>query len=364
VRLIPFPQSSTVTAAATTTFRRDRAAPAAGWLHSPAFDLNFIITTAALALVAGFLLAAHPWIWQPLLVPFLWLLGYPHVVATFTRFTYDRPGLTQYRFLLFVLPPLLFALCVGITLAIGTWALVALYLYWQWFHFTRQSYGVARFYAHRAGGPIHDPRAVHALIYLLPTAGILYRSYQDPGAYLGSQLKVIPIPYELFALVALIAGTIIVWWLARRAADFWRGELQLAHTLYLLSHIVVFAVAYIVLDDINHGWLTVSVWHSAQYLLFVWMYQRNHFNGALDVRRPVLSQISQPGRGLLFYGAVILASTVTFLLLIALLDLAAVAAVPLTLVVFMTINFHHYTVDGVVWRRRGATKPDPAAAVL
>jgi len=364
VRLIPFPQSSTVTAAATTTFRRDRAAPAAGWLHSPAFDLNFIITTAALALVAGFLLAAHPWIWQPLLVPFLWLLGYPHVVATFTRFTYDRPGLTQYRVLLFVLPPLLFAVCVGITLAIGTWALVALYLYWQWFHFTRQSYGVARFYAHRASGPIPDQRAVHGLIYLLPTAGILYRSYQAPGAYLGSQLKVIPIPYELFALVALIAGTMIAWWLIRRAVDAWRGELQFAHTLYLLSHIVVFAVAYIVLDDINHGWLTVSVWHSAQYLLFVWMYQRNHFNGALDVRRPVLSQISQPGRGLLFYGAVILASTVTFLLLIALLDLAAVAAVPLTLVVFMTINFHHYTVDGVVWRRRGATKPDPAAAVL
>lgn len=327
-------------------------------------DLNFIVTTAALALLAGFLLAANPWIWQPLLVPFLWLLGYPHVVATFTRFTYDRPGLTQYRFLLFVLPPLLFTLCVGITLAIGAWALVALYLYWQWFHFTRQSYGIARFYAHRAAAPIRDQRAVHALIYLLPTAGILYRSYQEPSAYLGSQLKVIPIPYELFAVVALVAATIIVWWLAQRAVDLWRGELQLAHTLYLLSHIAVFAVAYIALDDINHGWLTISVWHSAQYLMFVWMYQRNQFQGALDPRRPLLSAVSHPGRGWLFYLVIILGSTLVFLLLTALLDIAAVAAVPLTLVVFMTINFHHYTVDGVVWRRRGAKAQHPASAVL
>lgn len=54
-------------------------------------------------------------------------------------------------------------------------------------------------------------------------------------------------------------------------------------------------------------------------------------------------------------------STAFFLGLKATLDAVGVALLPLTLVVFQSINFHHYTVDAVVWRRRKTPATRPTA---
>ena len=54
-------------------------------------------------------------------------------------------------------------------------------LYAQWFHYTRQSYGISRMYLRKAGAiSAWRDFVLDGVIYALPLWGILYRSYQSP----------------------------------------------------------------------------------------------------------------------------------------------------------------------------------------
>ena len=59
--------------------------------------------------------------------------------------------------------------------------MATVYLYAQWFHYTRQSYGISRMYLRKAGAfPQTRDVVLDGVIYALPLWGILYRSYQQP----------------------------------------------------------------------------------------------------------------------------------------------------------------------------------------
>ncbi|MDA0785868.1 MAG: hypothetical protein O3B37_06220 [Proteobacteria bacterium] len=323
-----------------------------GWLRGPGFDSGFILGTAALGLTGGAILLAAPQIWPLAFLPYIWLLGYPHLFATYSQIAFDRASFSRHRRLNIELPLLILACVAGLAVFVGTWAIVSIYLYWQWFHFTRQSYGVARSYARRHGRALPDTQLTDWVIYAVPVCGILWRSWQAPGMYLGAELRVIAVPVELVA-VALVFTTLLVGaWSVGRCRQWRRGELPVAHTLYLVSHIVMFTAGYILIAKINFGWFALSVWHSAQYVLFVWLINRDRFrDGPRDEHR-LLSYLSQPGRWLWYMAVLIGGAAILFFTLRTAVGLFAIGAVPLTLVLFQTINFHHYTVDAVIWRRK------------
>src|SRR5262245_24657200 len=108
-----------------------------GWLRGPAFDLTLILGAALLALGAGAIIVAVPETFSFILLVDLWFLGYHHVVATFTRLTFDIESFKQHKFLIVWVPIILVAVLVPLVLAIGPWILATMYLYWQWFHYTR-----------------------------------------------------------------------------------------------------------------------------------------------------------------------------------------------------------------------------------
>ncbi len=85
-------ESSTTTLGAAA---RSGESHAAGWLPSPRFDLNFIVATAALAILTGWAVTGNSALWGPLLFLDLWLLGYHHAVATYTRLRFDRESLRE-----------------------------------------------------------------------------------------------------------------------------------------------------------------------------------------------------------------------------------------------------------------------------
>ena len=114
-----------------------------------------------------------------------------------------------------------------------------------------------------------DDKLTEWLIYLVPISGILYRSWQAPATYLGAEFWVLAVPFELFAAVAAISAGVLIYWCAGRVRAWAEGRLPVAHTLYVLSHVVMFAAGYILIEDVTFGWLTLSLWHSAQYILFV-----------------------------------------------------------------------------------------------
>lgn len=326
----------------------ERIARPAGWIRSRDFDVTFIMGIALLALAAGALaLQDHRWFTIVLLAD-LWLLGYQHVAATYTRLCFDRQSIREHRFILFALPLLVAAGIALLVLGLGFWALPSLYFYWQWFHYTRQSWGVSQVYRRKADGiPDENPLATKLVIYLVPIWGILARSAENPGSFLDMELRMLPVAPMVADLAGVAAIAALGWWAVLRIAAWQRGRLPLAHTLYVGSHVVIFATAYLLIPDIAIGWLVVNVWHNAQYVLFVWLFNNNRFRAGIDPGRRFLSTLSQTRNIWLYFGVCLGISTAIYLTL-----QTVFAAVPILLAIYQAINFHHYIADSIIWKVR------------
>lgn len=327
---------------------------AAGWLRNPRFDLTLIVGVAAIALASGAVVVAEPALFPIILVADLWLLGYQHVVSTFTRLSFDLGSFRQHRFLVLGLPFIVLAAVVVGAWTVGGWLLATTYLYWQWFHYTRQSYGIERAYRRKAAGAVAgDERLGRWALYLLPLWGILYRSYQAPETFLGLELKVLPVPYWLVAAAAAVALAVLALWLGQVARAVLAGDRLQAHTLYVISHTVIFAVGYLVIDNLDHGWLVVNVWHNAQYILFVWMFNTGRFKTGFDPKARLLSYLSQRRNWPLYFLVCLAISTLLYFGLERSMQLLAHrSTLPLFMIAYQTINFHHYVVDGLIWKMR------------
>jgi hypothetical protein len=328
-------------------------APSFGWLRGAAFDLPFVAGTTVLALLSGGLVVFDPRLFPVILAVDLWLLGYHHVVSTFTRLAFDRESLREHTFLVTWLPLLVLLAVVGACLATGPWILTTSYLYWQWWHYTRQSYGVSRIYQRKAG--VGDDLLAKLVMYAVPTCGILFRSYQEPAKFLFAEVKVLPVPFLLLTLSVAFAAGVTALWVMRQVAAWRAGTLSPAYTLYVSSHLLIFTVGYLLIRDINHGWLVLNVWHNAQYILIVWMFNNNRFKAGVEARARFLSTISQRrnvGRYFLACLAISTAFYVALALTLNWVAAATAAALPLVVVAYQVINFHHYIVDSIIWKVR------------
>jgi hypothetical protein len=326
----------------------DSRSVAPGWLRDRSFDLTFIVGIAALAILSGVAVILTPQLFVPILLADLWFLGYHHVIATYTRLCFDKESFRNHTFLLFGLPVLVLAAVLSIGMGIGLWVLTSIYLYWQWFHYTRQSWGVSQVYRRKANGLADDPEWSSKLIfYAVPVWGILHRSYQDPGTFIGIELRVIPVPEIAVHLAAAVAIASFAWWLVRRFMAWRDGRLPLAHTLYMLTHFAIFSIAYVWIENITYGWLVINIWHNAQYVIFVWLFNTNRFKSGIDPKARFLSKISQPDKTWTYFGICFGLSTAVYLAL----DNTLVLLIP-AIIIYQSINFHHYIVDSVIWKVR------------
>ena len=331
--------------------------PRAGWLRSPAFDLTYIAGVSLAAVLAGVAVVANPKLFPVVFFLNAWLLGSHHVISTFTRLTFDRDSFNQHRFLVTWLPLIVLGGVFASCLLFGGWILTTIYLYWQWWHYTRQSYGISRIYQRKAG--LNNDLLSRLIIYAVPVWGILHRSFQAPNQFLFGEVKVLPVPLWLVTAAGLVTSGIVIFWLAQTVRSLILGTLPVAHTLYVCSHLLIFAVGYIVIDDINQGWLVLTVWHNCQYILTVWMFNNNRFRDAVDAKHRFLSSLSQRSHMVRYFAVCLLISTVLYSALQASLGWLVVATattLPLIAIAFQAINFHHYLVDAVIWKskKRGA----------
>lgn len=321
------------------------AAPPAAWLRSRGFDLCLIAGTIALGIAAGSVGLVNRDLVLPLVAADLWLLGYPHVVATYTRLCFDRASLRTHLGLLTWLPVVVLGSTVALSAAFGTWILTTTYFYWQWWHYTRQSWGIAQIYRRKAGPDSVGPeRLYQAAFFLLPLWGVLSRSEQGDTRFLGMPFKVIPVAEPVVTIVAVAAVVALGAWTATRVTAWFRGELAITHTVYMASHVTIFAVGYLLIPGITSGWLAMNVWHNAQYLLFVWHFNNKRFAGGVDPTAPSLSTLCQRKYAWRYALVCLAISTVAYTFLDAFGFL--------TIAVAQAINFHHYVVDSVIWKVR------------
>lgn len=333
--------------------RAETAELSPGWLRGAGFDLGFVVGTVALAVFSGALVLAIPKLFGLVLLLDLWLLGYHHVIATYTRLCFDKASFRQNRFLVLWLPIFVFGTTLALALIFGPWILASVYLYWQWFHYTRQSWGVAQVYRRKAGGPAPANEILTKLVfYLLPLWGILYRSWQAPDTFLGMELRVIPVPEILVDIVALTAVITLAIWIESCRRAFLEKRVSLAYLLYMASHFIVFGVAYLAIEDVTIGWLVVNIWHNAQYVLFVWLYNTNRFRGGIDPLARFLSRISQSQKWPLYFAWCLAISSAIYFGITFFESSFYSMGLPSLLIIYQTINFHHYIVDAVIWKSR------------
>ena len=99
----------------------------------------------------------------------------------------------------------------------------------------------------------------------------------------------------------------------------------------------------------------LNVWHNAQYIGFVWLFNNNRFKDGVDPKARFLSTISQTRNWWLYFPICVAISTLLYKLvepsLVVLIALAGLPAMPM-IVLYMTVNFHHYIVDSVIWKVR------------
>lgn len=316
------------------------------WLRSRRFDGGFIGGTVVLALSAGSVVAARPELFGLVLLLDIWLLGYHHVISTFTRFLVDRATMREHRNLLLTWPLGIAATVGAIGVVIGPWALVTIYLYWQWFHYLRQSWGIARAYERKSTGSLPEPPLLVAAIFAsVPVWGILSRSHQSPEQFLFADVWTFPVPALAVNVAAVVAASLVGAGVVSRGRAWLRGELPLAHTLLMFSHLVMFGFSYLVIDNIDAGWLAINVWHNVQYIAFVW--HTNNRQATSGQRPGMFHRLCSSDRVVRYLVVSVLTSTMLYIALG--LTLAAVAT---PVIVYQAINFHHYVVDSRIWRSR------------
>lgn len=323
------------------------------WLRSARFDLSLIVGVLLLALGTTAVVSRFPELFVPVLVLDLWLLGYHHVIATYTRICFDRESLRQHGALLYALLPGVALLTIAVAWSVGLWVIVSIYFYWQWWHYTRQSWGISRAYRAKDKGQLYEDGWLdQAIFYALPILGILHRSHQNHPTFIGLELWSLPVPGWLVQIAAAATALLLTIWLIRRVLAAWEGRLARVHTLYMLTHFTIFAVGYIIVPDNTLGWLAINIWHNAQYILFVWMYNTRRFKDGVNPNARILSYISQPHRLWLYLLTCVAITGVLYWGVLRTIDWLFFAGLSATIVLYQIVNFHHYIVDSMIWKVR------------
>lgn len=330
-----------------------------GWLKAPSYDIVFIIGVLVLAVGTGLIVLNQPSLFGPALILDLWFLGYHHVIATFTKLAATPEDRKENRFLIYYLPPLVLMAVFLMGITAGVWLIATIYLFWQWYHYTRQAYGISIFYHRKAQRPVaENPHFAQAALWSIPIWGILNRCHQGWDKFLGLPVWLPPVPAEAVALAASVSCLLVGLWLVHRAVAWWQGSLPLGGTLFTLSHFTAFYVGYVAIPDINIGWLVANIWHNAQYILFVRLYNTNRFSSTPSTAWRWLSWSVQPGpmRALCYFSVCLLLTTLFygssrmgFQFFLG--DNTALLAAAYV-VTYQTVNFHHYIVDALIWKAR------------
>jgi hypothetical protein len=332
------------------------------YIRSREFDTALLALPICAGLAAALVVTADPRLYPFLLVADLWLLGYHHVVATYTRLAFDTTSLRRNRFLAMDLLVLVTLATLTLAITAGAWVIASAFLYLQWFHYMRQGYGIARMYFRATpDGQLPGSRDLAAdfAIYLVPLYGIAARSATMGDTFLGLPVKPVVLPEAVIALFGILATVAVVTWIVKITRSAVAETLNLEYTGFIASHIAIFLVAYILVDDVNTGWLAINVWHNFQYVLVVWMSNAKRYASGVDPSARFLSRLSQPGRVFRYFACCLAITTMVYAAIDRFTVLVLGGGMAITIGIYMGINFHHYIVDALIWKRR---KSAPQAA--
>lgn len=323
------------------------------WIRNATFDSWFIFGLLGLSVITGLVILFEPSLFYPILVLDLWFLGYHHVISTYTRICFDKESFAENKWLVLGLLPAVVVGTLAMAFVVGLWAIVTIYFYWQWWHYTRQSWGISRVYRGKDRDCAYEDGWLdQAIFYAVPVFGILSRSAEQHPTFIGLELWSAPVPPVVAQIAGIVAAGLVAYWVAARVRAAMQGRLAIVHSMYMATHLAIFYLAYIAMSDITLGWLMINIWHNAQYILFVWMYNTKRFSDGIDPNARFLSYISQPGRLWLYMLTCVAITGAIYWGVLRTIDWLFFAGLSATIVLYQIVNFHHYIVDSTIWKVR------------
>ena len=247
-----------------------------GLMRGPFFDGVFLFVPFLLCLGTYSVLVGRPGIWGlNIAVVILFYSAYistGHAMSTFSRVVWDKDSLKKYHWLLAVTPIVMGFLLYQVVDWLGLVFLMTSYFYLQWFHYVRQGYGLSQVYRHL--NKINDPAWLHySVIYGMALWGFAHRATTPDQVFLFQPMYTFPQLGWLEYPLAGFALATLAYWLIRRAVDFYNGRPVFGYTTFVLTHVAVFYLSLIYIQDPTIGWIGSAFWHGTQYIFFVW-----HFN--------------------------------------------------------------------------------------
>lgn len=344
------------------------------WLWSARQDLFWIAGGGSLlfTLAAVPLTLALPYSADLLVVGFLHLgafCNYPHYAVTYQLIVRERERAPSSYFWLKASTPVAIAgLVLGVMYTPVIGAIVRLYLSWSVYHYAAQHFGLAAMYQARAKQPLDDREkralqfgfiavSLHLLVLLNMDQGL---GTEDAFGVIGGALLAGPLlPASLYpiALVPLAIGIVLHVLVERWHYARTRKELVPMARLLVATNFVWFVLPYLRMPGAGRPWTGyhIATWvpfalpffHCAQYLgVTGW---RARTTGSI---KPVFYYALLVGLGLLLFEGITR-------------GLDAVTTVGATrafLLVPAVLNIHHFSLDGLMWKRARAPKPAAAAA--
>lgn len=317
-------------------------------------DALFIIAIPAIAIFSGIFVSHFPHHFMLVLMLDLWLLGYHHVISTYTRIGFDTKSFREHWMLTLPLPVAVFCSVFLLYNFGGAIVIGSVYLYWQWYHYSRQSDGIAKSYGFKCTDKSFVCSPVNRLIfYMVPFTSFIYMVSDGPSHFLNIPIFTVTLPIEVRWTLLAVSFIASLYWLIIGTKALLEKQITGFYFTYMLSHFGIYLVAYTLLSDINYSWLTINIWHNAQYIGFVWLFNRKKYLAGIDRQHLFVSYISQPNRFFIYMGSCLLISLGIYWLVDQIINLSSGKHnIAMIFIVYSAINFHHYIVDSKIWKLR------------
>jgi hypothetical protein len=258
----------------------------------------------------------------------VWLFSQPHVISTFFKeATFERFSKIQLALILVAILCLLFITYHFLGIAF----LFTFYFYWQWFHYFRQNFGIAL--VERKSFRKTETFFLH----WMPTVALLALVSKGPLAFLNYYISFPTIPFS-FDLLKIVYLSSLCIWLLFQTYCYKKNSFDFHSFINSLSAYALYYWVYIYNDQFILGWLGMTFYHNAQYLIFNW--KRKGFIGAYFEKNNLL----------FFYIVMIVASAGIYGSIKGLGFFLNSPFAPIGLMLIFSLNMLHYVCDTVIWK--------------
>lgn len=276
----------------------------------------------------------------------------PHLFSSYFRSYTDLEEMKRHKIYTLYLPIVLFFILFSFIHLFGLntlWIIGSIYFYWQWWHHARQSFGLGRQYQRQNNFNLSklDVTFNDYALWLTALLGILLKSSSAGQYYEGIPIRTFVLPN--IVLITFI-GLIIFYLLFYTARQVYLFKQQKVIQSKFLIHLILQSLVFIYLFGLlptDIGIIGASFWHCTQYITFVKKHQKQKAINQL-IKNPFWHNLFAKENWFMYLTILFIFSG---LLPVLKFNLSTLQINGLALAFSLSLTFHHYLLDGILWTK-------------